>query len=417
MCMKKLLFLLNILCIFIFSSCIKDLEEEDIYSATIVSGVVLQEGNNLPINHINVKLTDGENTPQTVFTNNKGEFFITITNEQISKDYYLVFSADSLFDSKQTKLEGIKYGRKEFNVGTIYLKGANLPTVELKTINNVSVTSAQITSNVIADGKSTVIARGVCYSTSQYPTINNNHTIDGSGLGEFISNLQNLSANTTYYIRAYAQNSIGITYSEQFSFTTLDGLPTVFTNEVTNISATSVTCGGNAIADSGFPITEKGVCWSMSNNPTVTNTHTTNGASLGSFVSSVTGLQPGTTYYIRAWAKNHNGIAYGETKTFTTLTGLPVVETPTIANITSTSATINGKIISDGGFSIIQRGICYSTTPNPTINSLHTTDGTGTGSFISNLANLQSHTTYYIKAYATNSIGTTYSAEISFETE
>ncbi|MBR1769526.1 MAG: hypothetical protein IJ748_03620 [Bacteroidales bacterium] len=415
--MKKTCILFNLLCLIFFSSCIKDLEDENIYSKTIISGVVLQEENNNPVKNINVKLTDGENIPQAVVTNNNGEFYLKITNEQISKDYYLDFSADSLFDGKQVKLSGIKYGRKEFSIGTVYLKGGNIPTVYLQTIHDISVTSARITSKVTAGGKSSVVARGICYSTSQYPTISDNHSTDGSGLGEFVSNLQNLSANTTYYVRAYAQNYIGTAYSEQFSFTTLDGLPMVFTNEITNIAATSVTCGGNATYDNGFPITEKGVCWSMSNHPTVINDYTTNGAYLGSFVSNITGLQPNTSYYICAWAKNRNGIAYGEIKTFTTLSGLPVIESPNIVNIYSSTATINGEISSDGGFLITQRGICYSTSSNPTTSSLHTTDGTGMGSFVSYLTNLQPNTTYYIKAYATNSIGTSYSTEISFKTE
>lgn len=400
-----------------FSSCIKDLEEEGIFETTTIKGSVLEEGKETPIINISVKLTDGVNVPQNTFTDNNGEFTLSVTNEQISKGFYISIEADSIYTPKTVKLDAIKYGSKDFDIGTIYIIGANLPIVTTKALTNITATSVQTGGEVQDDGKSFVTTRGVCISVNQYPTINDMHTTDGNGTGEFISIINNLTENTLYYIRAYATNGTGTAYGEQIAFTTADGLPTIITGDITDIAATSIACSGNVTDDGGFAVTEKGVCWSTTMNPTITNNHTTDGNGIGKFVSNVTNLHANTTYFIRAYAKNKAGISYGEQKIFTTLSGLPTVTTDEVTNITSSSATCGGYITLDGGFSVTARGVCISTSPNPTINNTHTNDGTGTGKFISYLTNLSSNTTYYIRAYATNSAGTSYGKEISFTTK
>ncbi len=414
--MKKLL---SLFCLIVvaFSSCIKDLEEENIYTETTITGVVIEQGTNKPIKSINVSLTDGENIPQKTITNEQGYFSLKITDKQISQGLYLLFSADSIYTNKKIELTQMSLGKKTYDVGTIYIEGATLPSVEIIETKNITASSIQVISKVFNEGKSSVVSRGICISQEQYPTTNNTHTTDGSGLGEFLSNMENLSPNKTYYLRAYASNGVGTAYSEQISFTTLDGLAELTIGEPSNITATSVACTANATYDGGFSITEKGFCWATHNNPTIANNHTISGSSLGVFSANISGLSPNTTYYIRAFAKNSAGVGYSEQRTFTTLNGLPTVTTKNVSNITSSSAQCGGNISSDGGFSITKRGVCFSTSPNPTINNTHTSDGTGTGSFISYLSSLQSHTTYYIRAYTTNAIGTTYGEEISFTTE
>lgn len=95
---------------------------------------------------------------------------------------------------------------------------------------------------------------------------------------------------------------------------------------------------------------------------------------------------------------------------------VPVVETAAVTNIDFFSATSGGNITNDGGSAITTSGICWSTNVNPTIADSHTTDGTTTGSFTSNMTNLNSSTNYHVRAYATNSIGTSYGNDISFVT-
>ena len=95
---------------------------------------------------------------------------------------------------------------------------------------------------------------------------------------------------------------------------------------------------------------------------------------------------------------------------------IPTLTTTAASSIMTTSATSGGTISSDGGAAITARGVCWSTAANPTITGSHTTDGTGTGSFTSNVTGLTQATTYYLRAYATNSAGTAYGNEITFTT-
>jgi hypothetical protein len=190
----------------------------------------------------------------------------------------------------------------------------------------------------------------------------------------------------------------------------------VITTSMSNITSSTATCGGNVTATGGATVTARGVCWSTSHNPTTANAHTTNGAGNGIFSSYVTGLVAGTTYYIRSYATNSAGTSYGSQLSFNTLANLPVITTTSATSITSSTAISGGNITSDGGGTITARGVCWSTTQNPVASDNHTSDGAGTGSFTSSITNLIANTTYYVRAYATNAVGTSYGSQISFTT-
>jgi hypothetical protein len=128
-------------------------------------------------------------------------------------------------------------------------------------------------------------------------------------------------------------------------------------------------------------------------------------------------LTAGTKYYVRAYATNSAGTSYGNEISFTTLSlTKPTLTTSIATSITATSVTIGGSISSDGYLPITQSGVCYSTSSGPTILNSRTTDGTASGSFTSKLSGLTAGTKYYVRAYATNSAGTSYGNEISFTT-
>ena len=133
----------------------------------------------------------------------------------------------------------------------------------------------------------------------------------------FSYSVTGLTSGTTYYVRAYATNSVGTAYGSEVSFTTL-ALPTVTTTAASNIGTATASSGGNVTASGGATVTARGVCWSTSHNPTISNSKTTNGSGTGSFTSSLTGLTSGTTYYVRAYATNSVGTAYGSEVSFTT---------------------------------------------------------------------------------------------------
>ncbi|MFH1159429.1 MAG: hypothetical protein V1733_00575 [bacterium] len=294
-----------------------------------------------------------------------------------------------------------------------------IPTVFTSPVTNITQTTATSGGHVTSDGGSPVTARGVCWSTSSNPTTSDSHTLDSSGTGVFVSHLTGLTLNTFYYVRAYATNSVGTAYGNELTFTTLPApvLPTVFTTAVTNITQHTATSGGHITSDGGSPVTARGVCWSTSSNPTTANSHTLDGSGTGVFVSNLTGLTPNTLYYVRAYATNSVGTAYGNELTFTTLPPvLPTVFTTAVTNITQHTATSGGHVTSDGGSSVTARGVCWSTSPNPTTANNHTLDGSGTGVFVSNLTGLTPNTLYYVRAYATNSVGTAYGNELTFTT-
>lgn len=334
-----------------------------------------------------------------------GTFSCELTNLSKGTIYYVRAYA---INSK-----GIVYGEQK-----MFTSGATKATITTNDVTNITTTSVTCGGNVTADGGATVTERGVCYSTSENPTISDTKVSSGSGTGSFSCNITNLADGTTYYVRAYATNSMGTSYGEQKTFTTTAIVkPTVITSDVTNITTTSATCGGNVTADGGATVTERGVCYSTGQNPTIYNSKVTSGTGTGSFTCNLSGLSDGTTYYVRAYAINGKGVSYGEQKTITTIAIVkPTVTTSTVTNITTTSATCGGNVTSDGGTTVTERGVCYSTSQNPTISNSKVSSGSGTGSFSCNLTNLVAETSYYVRAYATNSKGTSYGEQKTFTT-
>lgn len=293
-----------------------------------------------------------------------------------------------------------------------------LPVLSTNYYDNVTFTSVDIFTTISSDGGTAILSRGVCYDILPNPTLNNTHTIDGSGVGSFTSILYNLSPGTTYYVRSYATNSIGTAYSDEISFSTTSlTTPTVSTSQMSSITYTTAISGGNISSDGGAAVTARGVCWGYSHYPTLADNFTSDAQGIGSFSSNLTNLNAGTTYYVRAYATNNIGTTYGNEISFTTnpLT-YPSVNTDTTIVINSNSATIGGEVTDDGGTAVIARGICWSTNQNPTLLNAHTVSGVGLGPFVETLTGLSANVNYYARAYATNTVGTTYGNIISFKT-
>jgi gliding motility-associated-like protein len=194
-------------------------------------------------------------------------------------------------------------------------------------------------------------------------------------------------------------------------------MPTVSTSSVTSITSSAASSGGNVTEDGGSPVIGRGVCWSTSALPTISDNKTSDGTGLGSYSSSITGLSAGVTYYLRAYATNTIGTGYGSQVSFTTTTtSVPIISTTSISSITTTGASSGGNITNDGNSAVTSRGTCWSTSPNPTTLNSVTSDGSGTGIFTSALASLTPGTLYYVRAYAINSIGTGYGNQVVFGT-
>ena len=195
-------------------------------------------------------------------------------------------------------------------------------------------------------------------------------------------------------------------------------MPSVFTNNVSAATTTSAMSGGNIVANGSTEVTGRGVCWGTGQNPTTADSVSSTGTGLGFYTSEITGLVPGTTYYIRAYATNSSGTSYGNQVIFETPLNVvfPTVTTAAAINITEYSAASGGNVTELGGAVLTAKGICWSTNKNPTVADSKTAQGTDSGQFDSQMDNLLPGSTYYVRAYATNSSGTGYGAQVTLTT-
>jgi len=198
-----------------------------------------------------------------------------------------------------------------------------LPTISTTSISEITTNSAISGGEVTNDGNLSVTSRGVCWNTTENPTLQDNlgYTNDSGDMGNFTSSITGLNDNTTYYVTAYATNEKGTAYGSNKNFTTLEiALPTITTTTPTDITSNSAISGGHVTSDGNSTVTDRGVCWNTTGNPTLSNSigQTSDGSGMGNFTSDITGLDEGTTYYVVAYATNSEGTSYGEVFSFTT---------------------------------------------------------------------------------------------------
>lgn len=294
------------------------------------------------------------------------------------------------------------------------------PTVETVEATNITMTTATVEGNVTNDGGSAVTERGICYSIYENPTLSDSVRLAGTGIGRFYCEMSNLTNATTYYIRAFATNSEGTSFGDVITIRTVEHpmLATVTTDEVSDITINTAVCGGNVLSDGFAEITERGICYATHEEPTVFDYKVAGGEGLGLFQCRMSGLEMLTTYYVRAYAKNSEGYAYGNEVSFVTAdeTYLPEVITHEVTDFNHFYAIGGGEVVANGGLDIIERGICYSTSPNPTTLNYKLTVGGGMGEFECRMTYLYGNTTYYVRAFAANAAGLKYGNEVTFTT-
>ncbi|WP_026462838.1 hypothetical protein [Adhaeribacter aquaticus] len=384
----------------------------NITETTANSGGVITRRNNETIIAKGVAWSTSPNPTIAEFKTNDGtsaDAFTSILTDLIPNTTYYV-------RAYATTNTGTAYGNQ---VSFKTLPPVNL-TVNTALATNLTPTSATTGGTISGVGTERVASRGIVWGTTTNPTLNNNRVTSGTGLGSFVSIIENLIPNTTYYVRAFATLDNGQTfYGSEVSFTTPPlFLATITTANATNITATSAVSGGTVTLTSGT-IAEAGLVWNKEGTPTIFNNKITNGNASGSFTRTISDLEPRTTYHVRAYATSITGITlYGNEIVFTTDSHLEVTLTTKQATaITPTSAQTGGTLTTTGSGSITAKGVVYSTSPQPTIADSRTSDGSGSGEFTSSLSGLASSTTYYIRAYATTSAGTTfYGNQVSFTT-
>jgi hypothetical protein len=281
------------------------------------------------------------------------------------------------------------------------------PTVTSPTSANVTDTTATLGGTVTADGDVAVDSRGIEWGTSPgtYP---NSVPAAAGGAGTFTVPVTGLPSSDVIYFRAWATNVGGTSYSAESSFTTL---PTVTSPTVDAFADTTATLGGTVTADGDVNVDSRGIEWGTVSGDTP-NIEPAVAGGPGTFTVDVTGLPSNTEIFFRAWGTNAGGTGYSVESSFTTNPGQPTVDTPTATNITATTAELGGRVASDGGGTVTDRGTVWGTSPNPTGNIL--SQGTGTGTFRHQTTGLPTGTLVYFRAYATNAAGTAYSPDATF---
>jgi hypothetical protein len=279
-------------------------------------------------------------------------------------------------------------------------------TIITNPITSITSTAAVSGGNSIT-GSGVVAFRGICWDTNPLPTITDpKTTISGNSTANFTGNITSLTAGTTYYVRAYVTDAATNTYyGNQISFITQN----IITTAASSITSTTAVSGGTFTGVTGN-IISAGVCWDLSSNadPDINDTKATSIVIGGSFTTNVMGLLPNTQYKIRCFIQTNVGVVYGDVKTFTTTSTLPTVTTSaTVSSIAATSFVAGGNVTASGGATVSARGIQRSldvSMSSPT----NVTIGSGTGAFTGTVGSLTAGTTYYFRAFATNSNGTSY---------
>jgi len=221
--------------------------------------------------------------------------------------------------------------------------------------------------------------------------------------------------NPVYIRLGVKENNCDWLYSDWANYIPIS-LPGVITNEVVNIGSDTVQYSGEVISNGNGTISRRGVCYGIMNPPTIEDSYLENGSDEGFFWGIVRALNPYRTYYLRTFAENEAGIAYGNTVSFRTLANLPVVDTGIADPVAQTTAVLQGSISSDGETEIEAKGFCWGLQANPNLSGNYSDEGTGSGDFSSAIGELSPATTYHYRAFAMNTAGIAFGMDREFLT-
>ena len=334
------------------------------------------------------------------------------------------------------ELTGLKSGTPYYitayaknEAGTGYSETGNFTTIAIgipslgaSYVSDIHTTSAYVRSSIINDNHSAVTAKGFCYSTTNNnPTLEDADEVINIEGNDFTTQLTGLTNGKLYYVRAFATNSVGTGYGNSESFTTTAIIaPTLNTVIISTPTTDEAKISCTLLSNGNGTVTERGFCWSTSvRNPQLGAFGCESIKMTGTeFVHELTGLKSGTPYYVTAYAINEVGTGYSEAGSFTTVAiDKPTLDVPNVSAVNTTSAYVRSSIINDNNSTVIAKGFCYSTTSNtPTIEDADKVVNIEGSDFTTQLTGLTYGKLYYVRAFATNGVGTGYSNSESFTT-
>lgn len=301
-------------------------------------------------------------------------------------------------------------------------------------VSNLTDTGAGIATDLELSSGAQLSEHGHCWSDSKTtPTIADSRTQLGamSANTNLQSPITGLTKATTYHVRSYGVTNQGVVYGDVTSFTTTSSPtptnpPSVETSEVNGATTSTLNAKGRIGNNGSSNVTEYGFVYAEGDLLPILNGANKQTASNrdgnGTFTATLQGLGVGKLFSVRAYATNATGTTYGDKLTGTTTnapSNPPTVTTGDITNIGQTTAEIKGKITNNGSSNVTEYGVCWvQGDATPTVsNNKAAGNNLGSGEFASRLADLAPATTYSVRAYATNSAGTSYGAKKSFTTD
>ncbi len=296
---------------------------------------------------------------------------------------------------------------------------SSYPTVQTVGATDINSQGATLSGSVLSDNGASITERGFVYMQGTGTPTTDSYKLKVSGkTGEYTGSLSGLEPNKKYSFRAYAVNSKGTAYGEVMSFLTVTGLPKVSAVDVSKIASTSATLTADVTDHGGETVSEVGFYYSL--DPAVddeTSVKVTRNYAGGAFSTSLTDLSVFTTYYVKAYAVNSAGVAYSKVTEFKTLADVPVVITVGASEVNSGGALLSGIVDTDNGARITERGFVWMQGDGLPTTSDHKLKTSGTtGDFTASLTGLNPNQKYSFRAYAINSMGTSYGAVMTFST-
>jgi len=322
--------------------------------------------------------------------------------------------------------------------GTVYseehsFKTLNIIQPGIRTDGSESIThnSARLKGTVTAKGTYPITQYGIVWGTAANPTVSLTTKVAINGNvsafpAPFTVNAQNLSPATTYNFRAYVIANNVVSYGANVTFKTGDILqPGIRTDASSQVTISSARLAGTVLSKGTFPVAEYGICWGTAANPVTAGNKFTQKGDVTTvpalFSTTVTGLNPNTLYYYRAYVISDNVTTYGTDMSFRTpAVTQPRVTTGGAGGITISSARLDGALTAAGSYPVTEYGICWSTAVNPTTANARVSEygnvTTFPKSFTVSAGGLNAATTYYYRAYVISNGVTTYGDQQSFST-